>query len=98
VSIREGTKPYYAPHCRRGEHHPVDHHYRFGEVVGRFCECPCHFATNDGTPWWADVSSTSNCRSCGAPIGPGTNRADIHSECFACAIEPDLSGSSVETQ
>ena len=51
----ERTKPYYAPNCRRGEHVPVAHHHRFGQVVGRFCECPCHFATNDGTPWWADV-------------------------------------------
>lgn len=34
------------------------------------------------------------CRSCGEPIGPGTNRADIHSECFACALEASLSDRS----
>lgn len=28
----------------------------------------------------------SDCRSCGTHIGPGTNRADVDGECFACAI------------
>lgn len=47
-------KPHYAPACRRGPHPPEAHHPRYGQTVGRFCECPCHYATNDGTPWWAD--------------------------------------------
>lgn len=46
------VKPYYAPYCRKFAHLPITHHHRFGVVVGKDCDCPCHLG-NEAAPWWA---------------------------------------------
>ena len=77
--------------CSTHQHTLCGHHYAVTHFVETTPEFDRKYACN-AVRLVAD--STSECSLCGAPIGPGTNRADIHSECFACAIEPDLSGSS----
>lgn len=51
---KDSTPSHFAPNCRRGPHMHVAHHHRYGQVVHRECDCPCHLG-NDGNPWWSDV-------------------------------------------
>jgi len=47
-------EPYFAPSCRtwKRTHPEVEHHERFGAVVGKECQCPCHGVHGR---WWSDA-------------------------------------------
>lgn len=93
-----GGHPYFAPYCRKGRHLPIAHHHRFGVVVGKECDCPCHLG-NESAPWWSDIKAdmTQNaeepavmrCPKCGSlDVECSEGKTHIH-VCYECGYQQE---------